>query len=145
MSNLQEEWSFYIEWSSCLRVAPLKTNSLADNFHGYLEIWKSSFSLEFVFENYLTWIFMKKSLPLCHFIRYLDSSPTDISLMDSSPKIIARRRVPDGHFPIGKFPEQTFPRWVVTRMTFRISDVSPVDTSPNHTFHFWDRKVINMK
>ena len=142
---MQVEWPFYIEGSSYLRVAPLKINSLADNFHGYLEIWKSSFSLEFVFENYLTWIFMKKSLPLWVFIRYLDSSPTDISSRNSSPKIIARLRLPDGHFPTGKFPEQTFSRWVVTRMTFRISDISPVDTSPNHIFHFWDRKVINTK
>ena len=142
---MQVEWPFYIEGSSYLRVAPLKINSLADNFHGYLEIWKSSFSLEFVFENYLTWIFMKKSLPLWVFIRYLDSSPTDISSRNSFPKIIARLRLPDGHFPTGKFPEQTFSRWVVTRMTFRISDISPVDTSPNHIFHFWDRKVINTK
>ena len=54
MSNLQEEWSFCIEGSNYLRVAPLKINSLADNFHGYLEICEGSFSLELIFENYLT-------------------------------------------------------------------------------------------
>ena len=57
MSNFQDEWSFYIEGSSYWHVAPLKIHSLEDTFHGYLEIWKSIFSLGFAFENYLNEFF----------------------------------------------------------------------------------------
>ena len=58
---------------------------------------------------------------------FMDSSPTYISPMNSSPKIYPWRTFPrmDNRY----FPEWTFPKRTVPRMTFARTDISP-----NHIF-----------
>ena len=69
-------------------------------------------------------------------------------------RIVPLRHLPNGQFqdglfpkdlsPKGQLPGQTFPRRTVPRMTLPRKDSSLTLVSPNHIFHFKNKKVIDM-